>query len=264
MAYQTTLETSNDILSRGNGNSTYNDIINFVRRKLGHPVVRVELVEEHYVTAIEEALNMWTQLCGDESNRMVKEWYLDLTPGRVQYRIEDPDFDFIMEVATKTKNVLGVAGADGWLLYWNSAENRGFFRDIADFYIQYGFMDVAKRTIGADRTFEVITTPNGKKLHLYPSPTVNEMAYIRYAVKPTIDNVKEWNQWVKSYALASAKETLGRIRSKYGSGYPVAMNSGGGLVELDGARLLEESVREIEALKNEAQNWRGVIYPFFG
>ncbi len=263
MAYQTTIETANDIKSKAS-TSTYNEIINFIRRKLGHPAVMVELLEEHYVEAITEAINKWALLCGDSTNRIVKEWYLEINPGHTQYAIEDPDFDFVLDFATKTQNVLGVAGADGWLLYWNSAENRGFFRDIADFYIQYGFMDMAKRTIGAEKSYEIITTPNGKKIHIYPSPTTKEWAYIRYAVKPNINNISEWTQWIKDYALAVAKEILGRIRSKYADGYPVAMNSGGGLVRLDGERLLEESTRDIALLKEESASWRGVIYPVFG
>ena len=246
------------------GNGNYNEIINFIRLRLGHPRITVELLEEHYITAIEEAIEMWTQLVGDERTKLVKEMYLNLTPGTVSYPIEDPEFDYVISLSEGSSHFLGIPGADNYLLYWNSRDNQGFFRDIADFYIKHGFLETAKRTIGADKTWEVINTPAGRKLNIYPTPMYPQHVYVRYALKLKVDDFKDWNIWIKKYALAVCKGILGEIRGKYTSGYPVAMNSGGGLVSLNGSELTSAGKEEIEKLEAKAANYRGVIYAFFG
>lgn len=77
-------------------------------------------------------------------------------------------------------------------------------------------------------------------LHGYQGPIIIE-ALVRPTMLSDIEESSEYYSWVKDYALALAKEIIGRIRSKYtvdGSPY-----------QLDGERLLAES----QATKTELE-----------
>lgn len=63
----------------------------------------------------------------------------------------------------------------------------------------------------------------------------------------------EVNSWMKDYALAHAKEILGRIRSKYDR----YVSPGGG-VSLDGQALLAESQQEKERLRESLRSNYGI------
>jgi hypothetical protein len=240
----------------------YDAIINYCAHKLGAPVVMVELLEEHFKTALESALDEFYKGAGGRY-KLVKEWSFMTNPGQTRYDSVPEDLNFIVSIASRGTNILGVTGVDDWLLYWNSEANRQFFRDVADFYISNGFIDTARRTVGSERSWELINTPDGNFLGLYGLTSAPEKIIVRYAVKPTIQNISEYNKWVKDWALAECKEILGRIRSKFESGYPVALNSGGGLVQLDGKTLLEESKAEKADLRARLVNWRTPLYAFF-
>ena len=54
-------------------------------------------------------------------------------------------------------------------------------------------------------------------------------------------------QWIRRYALALSKETLGQVRSKFGNSIPIPGES----VSLNGSDLLSQAKEEQEKLRTE-------------
>lgn len=247
----------------------YNEFINYIRLSLGWPVVTVELIEPHYVCCINKALMEWAKYGGGNAGeKSVGEYKFQMNPGQTRYDNVPDDLDYIISLTDRGTNILGITGIDDWLIYWNSEQNRNFFRDIADFYIKHGFIEFAKRTVGAEKSWEIVRTADGKRhLGVYPSPGNADLVYVRYALKPDIKNITHemaHNKWILDWALSEAKIILGRIRSKFRSGYPVSQTSGGGLVQLDGEALINEGIAEQDKLRTQVKNWRAPLYPIFG
>ena len=106
------------------------------------------------------------------------------------------------------------------------------------------YINTAKRLIGADLDW----SQDDRKLYIYPGNKDSGTAVIFFKTNQfTIEQLGERDHdMLKRYALATAKQDLGRIRSKYDN-YPTAQGS----VNLDGSTLLEEARVEIEALEEE-------------
>ena len=251
------------------GEEKYNEFICYIRTSLGWPVLTIELCEPHYVLCINKALMEWAKYGGGKSGeKSIGEYTFQMNIGQTRYDNVPDDLDYIISLTDRGTNILGITGIDDWLIYWNSEQNRNFFRDIADFYIKHGFIEFAKRTVGAEKSWEIIRTADGKRhLGVYPSPGNNDLVYVRYALKPDVKNITNemtHNKWILDWALSEAKIILGRIRSKFRSGFPTAQTSGGGLVQLDGAELIAEGIADQEKLRVQVKNFRAPIYPIFG
>ena len=116
------------------------------------------------------------------------------------------------------------------------------------------------------------------KLRLYPSPTsvTNEKFWFRFTIEtnsPFTDNVDSGQsgvnnmntlpfqnipyeninsigkQWIRRFALALSKETLGQIRGKFGGNVPIP----GDNISLNSADLLSQAKDEQTALREELQ-----------
>ena len=86
-------------------------------------------------------------------------------------------------------------------------------------------------------------------LYIFPIPKSSATILLNYkSSQITIEQLSERDHdLLKRYALACAKEDVGRVRSKYVSGFPTAQ----GHEQLDGDRLLEEAAAAKEALDEE-------------
>ena len=251
------------------GDEKYNEFINYIRVSLGAPSIVVELLEPHYILSINKALMEWKKYGGGkEGDKMVGEWNFDMVPGQTRYDDVPEDLDYIISLTDRGTNILGITGVDDMLIYWNSEQNRNFFRDIADFYIKSGFIEFAKRTVGSEKSWEIIRTSDGKRhLGIYPMPGSIARVYVRYALKPNLTDITPEdtrNKWILDWALSEAKLILGEVRGKFVSGLPVASTSGGSLIQLNGASLKAEGLAEQVSLRAQARNWRAPIYPIFG
>jgi len=76
---------------------------------------------------------------------------------------------------------------------------------------------------------------------------VNNMNTLPFSNIPYANINSIGKQWIRRYALASAKEMLGQIRGKLGNKIPLP----GGDVALNGAALLTQAKAEQDALRNE-------------
>lgn len=247
----------------------YNEFIRYIHTSLGGSRLTIELAECDYILSIDKALMEWAKYGGgNQAEKMVGEYTFDLVPGQTRYDNVPDNLDYIVFITDRGTNILGLTGVDDWLIYWNSEQNRNFFRDIADFYIKHGFIEFAKRTVGAEKSFEIVRTPDGvRHLNVYPMPGSPGLVYVRYAIKSDIKNISTENtknKWILDWALSEAKIILGRIRSKFRTGYITAQTSSGGLMQLDGAELIAEGIADQERLRSQVKNYRSPLYPIFG
>ena len=107
---------------------------------------------------------------------------------------------------------------------------------------------MGKRVLGVDRGWEFNRMT--RTLYLLPKPSQSELIYYDYKGVIGQEHIPDLPirdyDLLRRYALAEAKEILGRIRSKYAS-IPAA----GGEINLDGSTLLDEAKAEKERLEEE-------------
>ena len=78
---------------------------------------------------------------------------------------------------------------------------------------------------------------------------VNNMNTLPFGNIPFANINSIGKQWIRRYALALCKETLGQVRSKFGS-VPIP----GSDLKLNGTELITQAQAEIKSLKEELQN----------
>jgi hypothetical protein len=215
----------------------------WIMRRLGAPVVKVELTECHIEDAIDSALRWFIAKKG-----LSKQYVLTVQTGVGIYTL--PDF-----VETVYDVIFPVPGSDLSVVFnpyllmdehvpfdiFAASHSGGLYSTLVQ---TQQYIESAKRILGAEGEWR----QNGNILQIWPAPVSGGAVVIEYkASSVTVEQLNERDyDLLRRYALAMAKRDLGRIRSKH-SEHPTADGS----ISLDGDRLLEEAQAEIEALDEE-------------
>ena len=217
---------------------------------LGYPIVRVELTETMVTECIDMAIDkfMYYQTpkpdwgygyIGAGTSELDLAQLKDSTGAALSIKK-----DQVIEVAYQPYNDifsnLTGAGTDFFLTYYIQNSGDGF---LSDFYMTLAYKDDMERTMGINPTYEFLShlLPSGlikEVVRLYPRPDNSVKIGVKYSRPLTQAEVDNYT-WIRKYALAWAKEKLGRIRSKFGT-----MPSPTGETSLDGPTLLSESMQE--------------------
>mgnify|MGYP003633684166 FL=1 len=227
-------------------NRFYTIIKDFVKSRLGFPVVRVELDDFQILTAIDEAISKldyhapdWcTQLCA-----------FNTTPGCNQYEL--PSFivnNFRYAAYKKSLLSMPMGGQslemDFFIKYF---QDNFLFQDFAvsDFLLMKMHLKSVRKILGREGSFQII---NNKFLMVYPTPmgNVSESVVIEYKCLNSDTLHHYFVNWMQRYALAISKGILGEIRGKYAT-----LPSPQGGAVLNGPALIAESQREMELLENQ-------------
>lgn len=224
---------------------------------LGYPIVRVELSEEMVTNCINMAIDRFMYYQTPEP-----DWAYG-TLGTNTYEILLDDLKLpngtpisinkhqVIEVAYQPYNDLFAqltgSGMDFFLTYYMQGSGGSF---LSDFYMALGYKDDMERTLGINPSYELVShlQPNGSvkdAIRLYPRPQNAVKVGVKFNRMLTQDEV-DAQMWIRKYALAWAKEMLGRIRSKYSS-----LPSPTGETTLDGSTLITEAQTEKDSLENE-------------
>jgi hypothetical protein len=221
-------------------------LIQWILRRLGAPLLKVELTEEHIRDEIEWARRWFAAKKGYK--RFV---VLNVEASKNEYDLP-ADADVVTDVVTSYDpldlsllafpywlpsennqipySVMGVAGRSGGL-YSN--------------YVQVmQYIEQAKRVLSQEADWR----QENRKLQLFPIPMRPGTAFVEYTSHTIVIHEMSERDFdlIKRFALAKAKEDFGRIRSKFDS-YATAQGS----VTMDGATLLEEARAELEVLEEE-------------
>lgn len=223
------------------------EIQQWMLRRLGAPLLKVELTADHLADNIEDAKRWFAAKKGWR-----RFFTLNIIGGNGSYKLPQ-DVDVVIDVTfSANPNDLAflalpywVPGENGQIPYsvFNVAGNSGGMYSSYAQTIQY--IETAKKVMSAEMDWR----QENKDLLIFPQPNRSSVAIIEYTshtISPVMELSERDHQLIKQYALAMAKMDLGRIRSKFDS-YPTAQ----GTVTMDGAALLEEAATAVEKLNEE-------------
>jgi len=224
-------------------NSFYRSIKDFVKSRLGHPVVRVELDDFQILTAIDEAVS--------KLDYHAPDWCTQLAAFRVQANVnmyELPQFmiqNFRYAAYKKSLLSIPLAGQtlemDFFIKYF---QDNFLFSDFAvsDFLLLKMHLKSIRKILGREGSFQIV---NGKYLMVYPTPVMDdaEDVVVEYKCLNSETLHSYFINWLQKYSCAISKGILGQIRGKYAE-----LPSPQGGARLNGEALVRESETEKEKL----------------
>jgi hypothetical protein len=227
---------------------TEEELVPWIKRRLGAPVLKVVLENEHFHDAIQEAKRWFAGKKGVD-----KEVVIDMVGGQVEYPMPD-DCDAVYDVSFSV-NPLDISlifaphiFADEKIPYntFAAPSSVGLYSSLVQ-ALQY--VDMAKRILNADTNFIYFTHKN--TVFLLPDHRAGGgggKALVEYKSSCTTLQLlpERDHDMVKRYALAHAMQDLGMILSRYDS-----MPSAQGTVRLNGPELLAKSDKMFEKLDQE-------------
>ena len=227
------------------------DLVQYIYRKLGHPVIRVELAEEQLEDVIDEAIKTYTEQHLDACE--IGYINVEVVAGQSDYTLAESVQDVLDCLNIEGQNSSLFPWSDEPLLmpypYYGYGYNVGFcgYYDVVDvevFRQQYALWE---DTIRHPVPFEF----NQVTKHLnFPDAPDNDgvrVLKIWQAATDLTENVIQDSLWLKKYAVALAKYQWGWNISKYtGAQLP-------GGVELNGENIMGEGKEEIEKLMLELE-----------
>lgn len=235
---------------------TRDEAISWLRRKLGCGVVAVELSQEQAEDSFDDAVRWWVGRKG-----VKKHAAQNLVPGEQEYTMPN-DCDMVLELffpgvqldIIAAVNPYAFIDVDQLPVAYSSITGvpGGSFYGTFLQILQHA--ETARRVVGSEPTWEY--RKNENILWVFPRNQRNGSAVARYASNDLTSETED-DEFCKKitvrdrdiilkWALADAKETLGRIRGKY-QDWPTA----GGTRALDGDTLRTEGLAEKEKLDEE-------------
>jgi hypothetical protein len=214
--------------------------------ELGGDFLKIELYDETLGQAIENARRWFAAKKGIQ-----KSVVLPVTPGQSPVELPD-EIDTVQDIAFSASAIslsLSFINPYSWLdgapIPYDAIavpQSGGLYSSIVQ-TLQY--VTEAKRILGA----ELDWAQQGRLLYVWPIPLNAQSVMITgKSNNIVIEQLSERDHdLVKRRALAHAKRLVGRVRTKYESGFPTAQ----GHEQLDGATLLQEGADEILALDDE-------------
>lgn len=248
-----------DKVSIGNDGS-YDErlrLINILKGQLGWPVLCVELKEEQFNIAIDNALDNYRLYCDAAYNRRFVLYTLR----------KDQTLYYLNSRADKTDHIvsinkihrLNILGANS--LNWDS---NVFFQTFLNQYYSSGYTDILSihlmhslsedfnRIFAGDFTF--LWDEPSRELQLTRRVTRDEKVILECMMERTEQEllIDRWaKQFLTNWAEAECKMILGQIRSKYSSGTP----GPAGTITLNGSDLIAQAQQEMTDLKASIQNY---------
>lgn len=223
---------------------------------LGQGVVRVEIPAGTLDTAVDRAKGWYAHRAGQ-----TQRTEMQLVAGQQKYDVAD-DVDTVTDVIMR-QSMSDYDAFGGWGVY--GADQVGLTMVPAGLAVgggSAGFNSMVtqveqqwntwRTVVGADTHWE--WEPGEGKLWIMPAPDSSRTVFVDY-VSTTVDLQSadsSTTYLVREYALAEAKEALGRIRSKYDS-----FNVPGGTTSLDGKDLIQEAQDRKRDLDDEATEFSG-------
>jgi hypothetical protein len=255
--------------SRPNREAIREEIADFVLLSLGAPRVKVELDRQQLTLCVDEALKRFEN---NASKSDFDNYYFQTVGGEGRYRLPC-DVGIIRRVDFRPGRQcagggLGIGVPDGLSIpfagsfyhpggsygsgvgRYGSHSIGGYFHgNIGEWVLVQSYQELFTRISSGEPSWEIAA---GNTIIIYPTPrNGNTTVVVNYLQR--MRNWPEVNSWMKDYALAHAKEILGRIRSKYDR----YVSPGGG-VSLDGQALLAEAQQEKEKLSESLKYNYGI------
>ena len=251
---------SSDKIAIGNDGS-YDErvrLIKVLNNQLGWPQLCVELQEEQFNIAIDNALDNYRQL---SSGAYKRGWVLyKLIPNQQTYYLNNAidKTDHIVDIHKIHRiGPLGVNGGgpnDVWAQafaqqYYDLAAGGG---DILTTHLVASYGEELKRLFAGELMYQ--WDEASRELLLLRAIRGYETVIIEAMLERSEQEIllDRWcKQYIQNWALAELKMMLGLIRSKFSSGTP----GPGGTINLNGELLVSEARQDMTELKEELMNY---------
>jgi hypothetical protein len=238
-------------------------LIGVLKHQLGWPTSCIELKEEHFNIAIDNALDNYRMWC-DGAYRMAYVMY-PLIPNQQTYYLnsQTDGTDKIVEVSKIHRlNVLGIETANGNDAIWSSGILTSYYSaatvDILSLHLLSSLSEEFQRLFAGDLTF--LWNEGTRELLITRKVYRSEKVIIECRMEKTEQEIlrDRWSkQFIQNWALAENKYQLGLIRSRFTSGTPGAA----GTITQNGELLIAEANTDFAELKQSALDyeWGGMI-----
>lgn len=231
-------------------------LIKILKNQLGWPVLCVELKEEQFNIALDNALDTYRHLCDGAYTR--KYILFTLIEGQQLYYLNSATDGTDKIVGINKIHRLNILGANSlnWdsNIYFQTFLNQYYssgYTDILSIHLVHGLSEDFQRIFAGDMMFqwdepsrELLVTRRIARnekviIEAYCERTEQELMLDRYS-----------KQFIQNWALAECKEQLGLIRSKFSSGTPGAQ----GPINLNGEMLISEARQDMTELREQLLN----------
>mgnify|MGYP006995597601 CR=1 FL=1 len=230
-------------------NNFYRSIADFIKARLGYPIVRVELTDFSICTCIDEAVSKMDYHAPDWTTQLMT---FITEPNVSMYKLPKFVLNNFRYAAYK-KTLLSVAQQSGTLefdFFLNYFNQNFLFDDFSasDFLIMQMNLEQIRKILGRDGSFQVL---NGEFLYITPTPRVGDTEEVAVEYKSLNAETLHhyYLSWIQRYSLAIAKGVLGQVRGKH-----KILPSPDGGTQLNGDQLLSQSAAEMSALVEELLN----------
>ena len=215
----------------------------WILRRLGAPILKIELTECHIDDSIVEAKTWFSARKGCK-----RQIQMPVNAGQSEYLLAD-DIDTVLDVAHAIPPMdLSLVFSPYILLDEKVPYDVFAAPQAAGLYSSYTqtlqYVETAKRILGAEPDWR----QEGRKLFLFPMPKNSSFAVVDYKSNVfTLDQLNERDHdLIKRYALACTRRDLGEVRGKFAS-YPSAQ----GQISMNGEALKTQAAQEMAALTEE-------------
>lgn len=231
-------------------------LIKVLKHQLGWPALCVELKEEQFNIAIDNALDTYRQLC-DGAYKM-GYFLFTLIDGQQTYYLNSAA-DKTDHIVTVNKihrlNILG-GNSLNWdsNIYFQTFLNQYYssgYTDILSIHLVHSLSEDFQRIFAGDMTF--LWDEPTRELFVTRRIARNEKVVLEVTLERSEQELildRNCKQFIQNWALAECKEQLGYIRSKYSSGTPGAA----GPINLNGEMLITEARQDMTELREQLLN----------
>lgn len=227
-------------------------LINILKAQLGYPALCIELAEEQFNIAIDNALDTYRQLSAGAYERRFFIFPLNANQSVYHLNLPVDRTDAIVQVMKIHRmNMYGVTGS-GPDNTWGQAWAQQFYNmgagggDLLSVHLIHAWSEEYQKIFAGDIPFtwnEARRELSLLRMVRAPEKVVLEVELERSEQELLLDR---WcKQFIQNWALAECKETLGMIRSKYTSGTP----GPAGTITLNGDTMLSEARQDFTELK---------------
>lgn len=218
-------------------------LVKWILRRLGAPLLKVELTECQLQDAVEDAKRWFSAKKG-----VKRQMILQVQPGKVEYLLPD-------EVDTVLSCAFAVPPMDISMVFspfvliddrvpydtFAAPQSAGIY---SSFTQSLQYVETAKRVLGAEPDWR----QENRNLYLFPPPKNDVGLWMDY--KANIVTIQQLNErdhdLIKRWSLARAKLDLAEVRGKYDS-----MPGAQGSTQLNAAVLQQSANSELDKLEDE-------------
>ena len=236
---------------------TEDEIKGYVKRRLGSGIIDVELTEDQMGDVLSDTRRWYSFRAGQK--RFIQIPLLTST----NVYVLDPDVIEVLQVIIPGSHFPAVDTDDFSYTYsmlfgqWRSPGASPL--PYSDLVQRLQYLSMSQKIFSADREWNY--NQSTRELEIMPRPSIvgNALGEIWTKNIDTRELLPQDEALFLRYALATAKEFLGEIRSKYDS-----MTTVGGDRTLNGEKLLAEAKEEKEQLEKDVITWRRPVAIIMG